>query len=80
MGPNNEIRLRLWGRRDKTDHDFYVGVTDLPISIDLSNTVLLFFPDEDGDEFGGDLVIKRSDKRGFKKGAKPNGTEDKQGD
>ena len=59
MISNNEIRIRLRGRLDKSNHEFYVGVVNLPASMDLSDTVFLFFPDEEGEDFGGDLVIKK---------------------
>jgi len=57
---NDEIRIRMNGKKDTNQHDYYVAVTDIPVSIDLSNTVLVLFPDEGDDgKFGGDLVIRK---------------------
>ncbi len=56
----DEIRIRMQGKKDANKNDYYVAVTDLPVSIDLSNTVFVLFPDEeDGGRFGGDLVVRK---------------------
>lgn len=59
------LRLRLIGRVDRNGHDYYYTTTHAPVSINLSNSVMLFYPDEseDGTEFGGELVIKHYDSR-----------------
>lgn len=56
----DEIRIRMQGKKDANKNDYYVAVTDLPVMIDLSNTVFVLFPDEeDGGRFGGDLVVRK---------------------
>jgi hypothetical protein len=56
----DEIRIRMQGKKDTNQNDYYVAVTDLPISIDLSNTVFVLFPDEEDEgRFGGDLVVRK---------------------
>lgn len=54
------FRIRLIGKRDKFDEDYYFTTTQVPVSVDLSNTVIHFYPDEaeNGEEFGGELVIR----------------------
>lgn len=56
----DEIRIRMQGKKDTNQNDYYVAVTNLPISIDLSNTVFVLFPDEEDEgRFGGDLVVRK---------------------
>ena len=56
---NNEIRIRFVGKKDCNDKDYYVARTRIPATVNLADTALLFFPDEDEEgKFGGDLVIK----------------------
>jgi len=56
---NNEIRVRFGGKKDVKKKDYYVAHVHIPASINLSDLVMLFFPDEDENGvFGGDLVLK----------------------
>lgn len=62
--PNEEVRIRLQGRLDRTKKEFYLAFTTIPALVDLSNACVLFFPDEESDtKFGGDLVIRHRDDR-----------------
>lgn len=58
--------LKLKGRVDQKGNEYYYTTTRLPVTVDLSDTVLLVFPWEAEDEkgerrFGADLVIKQHD-------------------
>lgn len=57
---NDEIRIRMQGKKDQNRNDYYVAVTDMPSMISLDGTVFVLFPDESEDgKFGGDLVIRK---------------------
>lgn len=65
---NHELRITLHGRKDRYGEDYYLATPSIPITVDLSRAVLLFFPAEEpndspstegrGDHFSGELVIK----------------------
>jgi len=58
--PNDEIRIRMNGKKDSKNNDYYLAITDMPMLVDLNNAVIVLFPDEGEDgKFGGDLVIRR---------------------
>jgi len=60
MPRNDEIRIRMNGKKDQNGNDYYLAVTQLPSSVDLSHTIFVLFPDEQDDgKFGADLVIRR---------------------
>lgn len=57
---NDELRLRLSGRKDVNNDDYYYALPDLPVLVDLQDVVFMVFPDEEDDgRFGADLVIRR---------------------
>lgn len=53
------------GKKDRLEDDYYFTTTQVPVMVDLSNTVIHFYPDEaeDGEEFGGELVIRHYTKK-----------------
>lgn len=57
------FEIELEGRQDRNGHDYYVTLTKVPVSLDLSDAVLLVFPWEDGKKFGAKLVVKRFEPR-----------------
>lgn len=63
LANNNELRIRFTGRHDKNEDDFYVAHVKIPCSVDFSDAVLLFFPDETEKGFGGDLIIRKQDNK-----------------
>ena len=67
LANNNEIRIRFTGRTDRKKDEFYVAHVKIPVFIDLNNSVMLFFPDEGDNGFGGDLIIRRSDNKVLKR-------------
>jgi hypothetical protein len=54
------LRIRFVGRQDRNGDDYYFTTTAVPALIDLSNSVLHFYPDEEenGKDFGGELVVR----------------------
>lgn len=59
------IKIRMIGKQDINGEDYYFTTTHVPALIDLSKTVIHFYPDEeeDGTGFGGELVIRHYDPR-----------------
>lgn len=58
---NYELRIHMIGRQDRNGDDFYLATPTIPVLVDLSKALLLFFPageEEEGDRFSGELVIK----------------------
>lgn len=56
------LRIRMTGRQDKNEDDYYFTTTNVPVAVDLSNAVIHFYPDEgENGEFGGELVIRHYD-------------------
>jgi len=57
------IRIRMVGKQDINNQDYYFTTTHVPASLDLSKAVIHFYPDEeeDGSGFGGELVIRHYD-------------------
>lgn len=63
----DRLRIPLIGRKNAQGHDYYVSTCKVPCSIDLSETVILVFPEENPDndsEFWADLVIRKHDIKG----------------
>ena len=60
----DNLRIRMIGKRDRNNDEYYFTTCHSPCLVDLSNCVIHFFPDEEGpDSFGGDLVIRHYDKQ-----------------
>lgn len=60
----DRLRIQMVGRVDGQGKPYYVSTCNAPIHIDLRETVIHFFPDENPenpDEFWGDLVIRNYD-------------------
>jgi hypothetical protein len=58
------LRLRLLGKTDRNGDDYYFTTTHVPVHIDLSNTVIHVYPDEESEEkFGAEMVIRHYDPR-----------------
>lgn len=55
---SGEIVVRLRERVDRNKKRYYFGFPDLRVTVDLDNTVILFFPEDHG---GGVLRIKAKD-------------------
>jgi hypothetical protein len=51
------------GKQDRNGDDYYFTTTNVPSLIDLSNSVIHFYPDEDDNGFGGELVIRHYDQK-----------------
>lgn len=64
----DKLPIKMVGKKDRNGNDYYTTTTNVPVMIDLSNTVIHFFPfeREDDDAFGGDLVFRHYDKRSSK--------------
>lgn len=57
----DKLVIRLVGRKDRQGRDYYFTTTRVPVSLNLEDAVLHFFPDEnpaDPSEFGGNLVLR----------------------
>lgn len=58
------LKIRLIEKKDRNGDDYYFTTTHVPCSIDLSNAVIHFYPDEESeDKFGGEMVIRHYDPR-----------------
>lgn len=58
------LRLRLLGKTDRNGDDYYFTTTHVPVMIDLSNTVIHIYPDEESeDKFGAEMVVRHYDPR-----------------
>jgi hypothetical protein len=60
----NQFEIEFEGKIDKNKNEYFVSVCRVPLTVDLSDTVLLLFPweriEEDGTtKFGTKLVIKK---------------------
>ncbi len=56
----DKLTIRMISRTDRNDHEYFMSTCQAPCLIDLSNCVIHFFPDDEG---GGDLVIRKYDKK-----------------
>lgn len=57
------FRIRMVGKQDINQEDYYFTTTHVPCFVDLNRAVIHFYPDEeeDGSGFGGELVIRHYD-------------------
>jgi hypothetical protein len=54
------VRLKMAGKTDRNDNDYYLLVARLPMTIDLMNAVILVHPYEDDDgSFGAQMTIRK---------------------
>ena len=54
----NQIRIDLYGKKDKDGCKYYASTDPMPATIDLNTAVVLICPWVDGEDFGAEMVIK----------------------
>jgi hypothetical protein len=54
----NQIRIDLYGKKDKDGCKYYASTDPMPVTIDLNTAIVLIFPWTEGEEFGAEMVIK----------------------
>jgi len=62
----DKLKIRMIGKLDSDKNEYFFTTCRVPILVDLSNSVIHFFPDTDASDdskFGGELVIRHYDKR-----------------
>jgi len=63
----DKLRIPMIGQVDSKGNEYYMTTCEVPLSVDLSNSVIHVFPSEDPDDpgkFRADLVIRKYDKKG----------------
>lgn len=54
----DKFKVRMTARTDAQGKKYFIALTRLPVHVDLSDTVVLFFP-SDKNPSEGDLVYRR---------------------
>lgn len=60
----NKLEIKMIGKLDSKQNEYYFSTTHVPVLLDLSNSVIHFFFDEDepgSEKFSGRLVIRHYD-------------------
>lgn len=61
---SSQVEIKLVAKEDKNGDEYYIGSTDMPVSVDLSKvTMVVFHPTEDEDR--ATLILRTRRPRKF---------------